>query len=102
MVRRTGPLRLLGKIMTIETKTTIQCSDIATIEFECKECHSRIIQPLKIAQKPPTSCQCRHDQEWIPHGGKTYQDIVRLIGLVQDFAESNGERFTIHLGLKNS
>jgi hypothetical protein len=88
--------------MTVETKTTIQFSDIATIEFECNDCHSKMVWPLKIAKNPPMSCSCNRDKQWMPSGGDTQHNISRLIALLQDFSASKGEPYTIRLGLKNA
>ena len=38
--------------MTIETKTTIEASDIVSVEFECSKCHSKTSWPLAVAKNP--------------------------------------------------
>lgn len=87
--------------MTIETKTTIQLSDIATVEFECKQCHSISAWPLKIATAPPLRCHCT-DQQWMIGGGETYEGIKRLIGAIQRFTELTSEPFIMRFGLAPS
>jgi hypothetical protein len=66
--------------MTIETKTTIQLSDITGIEFECKNCHSVTSWPIAVAHNPLTRCHCGADQ-WMPHGSALYAAITDLITL---------------------
>ena len=34
--------------MTRETRTTIEPSDFVAIEFECSECHHRIVRPMGV------------------------------------------------------
>ena len=83
--------------MTIETKTTIQLSDIKAIEFECKNCHRIALSPIAVATTPPYYCECHVPPEWMPQGGDMYQRIKNLIGLVQQLAQANNEPFAIRL-----
>ncbi|MDR5726887.1 MAG: hypothetical protein RB191_05410 [Terriglobia bacterium] len=54
--------------MTSETRTTIQLSDFKAIEFECAQCHSRIIRPITTWQ---TRLDCCPDcgVSWIHYRG---------------------------------
>ena len=42
--------------MTSETRTTIQLSDFKGVEFECVQCHVRIVRPLGVWNFPLDSC----------------------------------------------
>jgi hypothetical protein len=86
--------------MTIETKTTIQPSDITTVEFECAECHSMISWPLAVAKNPPLKCHCS-DQPWLVVGNDTHKAIVDLIALLQRFSKAEFKTFHLRLGLKD-
>jgi hypothetical protein len=87
--------------MTVETKTTVQLSDIASIEFECNNCHRIISTPLLAAKNPQTECECS-SQQWMTVGGDTYRQLTQLIILVQQFSGSRNEPFTMRFGLKSS
>lgn len=81
--------------MTIETKTTIQLSDIKAVEFECKNCHRVVSWPLDTARNPPFSCECAGSPQWMSVGGDTYRDLTHLIALIQRYGKSNGEQFVL-------
>ena len=87
--------------MTVETKTTIHLSDIATVEIECRDCHRTVITPLDKAKNPQTFCDC-NGKNWMPEGGDTYQRLRKLWSLMQQYAEANNEPFVMRFGLKPS
>ena len=86
--------------MTVETKTTIELSDITTVEFECNKCHSITLWPLGVAKVPPPKCYCS-DQQWLTVGGETYEGITSLISLMKRFREIKNEPFTMRFGIKS-
>jgi predicted RNA-binding Zn-ribbon protein involved in translation (DUF1610 family) len=50
--------------MTSETRTTIQLSDLKAIEFECTNCHHRLVRPLGAWKSYWDSCpECGNN--WI-------------------------------------
>lgn len=87
--------------MTVETRTTIQLSDVATIEFECGECSRVVSIPLLAARNPQTGCECSHNQ-WMTIGGDTYRQLGQLILMMQQFSGSRNEPFKMRFGLKSS
>lgn len=87
--------------MTIETKTTVQLSDIRTVEFECKKCHSISSWPLEIAREVPVKCHCDSEQ-WMAYGGDQYAAMARLLMLMQRFSTANNEPFVMRFGLAAS
>jgi hypothetical protein len=42
--------------MTSEIRTTIQLSDIKAVEFECQQCHCRIVRPMGGTQPLVLGC----------------------------------------------
>lgn len=88
--------------MTVETKTTIELSDITTIEFECEKCHSISLWPLSRAKNPPTSCPCTAGEQWMPINGDKQRAIANLISLIQMFSKTEGEPYTMRFGLSAS
>jgi hypothetical protein len=89
--------------MTVETKTTIQPSDIITVEFECKKCHSLRTWPIAVARHPPVACNCcEADDQWMTTGGDVYAALTDLIALLQRFGKAQNEPFAIRLGVKNA
>jgi hypothetical protein len=88
--------------MTVETKTTIQASDIATVEFECVQCHSVMSWPLAVASRPPTHCHCLPERQWMTVGGDTYRAIVEPIERMRQFGETKNEPFILRFGLRGA
>jgi hypothetical protein len=86
--------------MTVETKTTIELSDVTTVEFECNKCHSITLWPLEAAKVPPPKCYCS-DQPWFTIGGETYEGIASLISLMKRFKEIKKEPFIMRFGIKS-
>jgi len=86
--------------MTIETKTTIQLSDLTTVEFECKNCRAIVSWPIDVAKNPPTVCPCRTDQPWMVHGGQQFVEIVDLIHLLRKLSKADKELFALRFALK--
>jgi hypothetical protein len=81
--------------MTIETKTTLQLSDLKVIEFECKNCHRILSWPLENFKEPPLNCDCNARGQWMPHGGDTFASIIKLIRSINQFSQANNEPFAI-------
>ena len=83
--------------MTIETKTTLQLSDITAIEFECKSCHRIVSLPLpaKSPQQVPIACDCNMSQQWMIAGGDMYRSLLTLLNQIQRIAEATNEPFSL-------
>lgn len=79
--------------MTIETKTTIQLSDVKAIEFWCKSCSRMVSYPIGSARNPPFKCECLGSPQWMGVGDNTYRDLTMLISLIQRYGQTNGEQF---------
>jgi hypothetical protein len=81
--------------MTIETKTTIQLSDVTGIEFQCKNCGRIVSWPIQTAKTPPTECECNPTQGWMPYGGNTFASLVKLIDLIKLWSSATNEPFNL-------
>jgi hypothetical protein len=88
--------------MTVETKTTIQLSDVDTVEFKCTACGSVYAIPIGIAQAPPMGCHCDADKHWLIGGDETYRGIMELLTLVKRFGKAQPKTFELRFGLKTS
>jgi hypothetical protein len=86
--------------MAVETKTTIQLSDIVRVEFECRKCHSITIWPLAVAQQPPISCACSSTR-WMAYGDELFRGISDLLALVKRMGRGSGkEPFIMRFGIQ--
>ena len=71
--------------MTSEVRTTIQLSDIRTVEFECLHCHSRIVRPVGGTQPLMLGCpEC--GDNWAHYRG----DMEVLTRLASQLAKLSG------------
>jgi hypothetical protein len=86
--------------MTLETKTTIQLSDIETIEFKCADCGSVFVCPIEIAKTAPMACHCNPTKFWMIGGDETYRGISELLQLIRRFGTSQPETFEFCFGIK--
>jgi hypothetical protein len=85
--------------MTIETKTTIELSDVLNVEFECKNCHAVGIWPINNMKNPPVSCPCQPGQQWMVHGSNEHSEILQLIELMRRYAKAENRQFVMRFGL---
>ena len=72
--------------MTIETRTTIQLSDIRAIEFECRSCHCRIVRPMGGTQPIMPVC---------PECGVTWMQYKGTMEFLSNFASQVPKAATI-------
>ena len=82
--------------MTVETRTTIQLSDVTAVEFKCKSCGRVLSWPIEAA-KVPTECDCRGYMQpgWMPIGSETYAGLVKLLDLIKQWGRADNESFTL-------
>lgn len=88
--------------MTVETKTTIELSDVEAVEFECKNCHSVSKWPISIAKSPPLQCHCGSPSQWMTLGGDMHTNITHLIELMRQLGKAQNEPFAMRFTLKTS
>jgi hypothetical protein len=82
--------------MTIETKTTIQLSDINAFEFKCKNCNRIVTMPIGNGKNMPANCDCSGPQ-WMPYGGDTHAGLVGVMNAIARFGQANNEPFSLRL-----
>lgn len=80
--------------MTVETKTTIQLSDVKAVEFQCRQCHRILPCPIEVTKEPPIHCDCK-TPHWMPVGGEMYCGVMKLIELIKHYGKANNEPFAM-------
>lgn len=88
--------------MTVETKTTIELSDIGDVQFECKNCGFVATYPLRKFRSPPTACGCHQEKQWMTHGGEMYAGISQMVELMRRMSNATSEPFTMRFGLRGA
>ncbi|SRR6266404_991206 len=86
--------------MTIETRTTIQLSDIEAIEFQCKNCNVKYVYPIKQFEGPPIFCGCNTQDAWFVANSPDRSDIAKLGEVVRRFSNQPQSKFTLRLEVK--
>jgi hypothetical protein len=83
--------------MTVETRTTIEPSDITAIEFECVKCHHRTVRSLKDWRNDPAACgNC--GSVWSISSEGNVKMAKELVSLIRYFAElREGHPFVVRL-----
>lgn len=91
--------------MTIETRTSIELSDITALEFECKDCHTRIMFPVAGFKDPPIYCSVcfeKSKKQWMVLGNQDFRDIHTLGHIIQLFSGMNKpDGFVMRLHITN-
>lgn len=87
--------------MTAETKTSIQLSDIQTVQFECKKCHTITEWPLSLGRPPLAKCPSCDEPQWMHHGGETFIALNHLLELMHRFSAADGEGFVMRFGVSS-
>lgn len=71
--------------MTRETRTTVQLSDFKAVEFECVQCHARIVRPMGVWHFSLDECpECGTD--WT-HYNKTMAVLMNISSYIAKIAE---------------
>ena len=84
--------------MTIETRSTIELSDVVACEFVCNKCKTRTTRLLNADFNPPVMCGNCQDV-WLTEGQES-KDLRSFVNLLQRYAA--GERpFTLRLEIKD-
>ena len=91
--------------MTIETRTTIEPSDISAIEFECTTCHARVAIPINKFKNAPLSCSSCNENEqkqWFIPGSTDYSHMRALGETIQLYSGiGKPESFVMRFHLTN-
>lgn len=88
--------------MTAKTVTSIEPTDIQSIEFECTGCHSILNIPLKVFSDPPTKCRvCSSQEQWLIPGSADHSDFINLSHAIKRIAESQQKVFRVRLQISD-
>lgn len=89
--------------MVIETKTTLELSDVMAIEFECEVCHTRTALSIANFKNPPMHCPfCQDSPQWFIAGNRDYTDVVALGRVIQWFSSAEKPKgFIMRLHIMN-
>ncbi len=91
--------------MTIETKTSIELSDVESIEFQCEGCGAKVVYPVQSFKGPPIRCSVCPDEnqkQWLVPGNQDFSALVALGQTLQLFSgPSKPKGFKLHLCLAN-
>ena len=88
--------------MTVETRTTIEFSDIKSIEFECANCHTKTAVPIDKFKQPPISCHGCDSQQWFIPGSKDLSDLMQMVGSMGRFSGIGKVLFTMRFDITNA
>jgi hypothetical protein len=92
--------------MTIETRTTIEPSDISAIEFECMTCHVKTMFPLIKFKNAPISCSSCDEgdrKQWFIPGSTDFSHMRALGETLQLFSGvGKPEAFVMRFHLTNA
>jgi hypothetical protein len=79
--------------MTVETRTTIEPTDVTAIELECVECHHRIVRNLRNWRNDPAKCD-NCGNAW--NVGDAMKQLQELCSRIRYFSEmTTGHPFVI-------
>jgi hypothetical protein len=89
--------------MTIETRTTIEFSDILRVEFECPKCRARMTKELSDQNIVPLRCRngmC--SQMFLIEGSAEYAYLQGALDLMGRYAKAGQGGFSLRFELKPS
>ncbi len=88
--------------MMAETRTSIQLSDIQTVEFECKKCRTVTAWPLGLQRPPLVQCASCDAGQWMHYGGEMFVALSKLLDSMRRFSGAGEEAFIMRFGLSSS
>jgi hypothetical protein len=86
--------------MTIETRTTVQLSDIKAIEFECAKCHAKSIFQIGKFDNPPLNCGACGGEPWFVANTPDRSDIAKLAQIITRFSGQPSSGFAMRLEVR--
>ena len=84
--------------MVSHARTTIDLTDIKSIEIECDSCHTKLLLDLQQVKSMPTRCpneNCK--KQWLIDGSQNVADWSELFTLMRKFSTAKSEPFTLRL-----
>lgn len=86
--------------MTSETRTTIQLADIVAIEFECHNCHSKVIRPISLDNAVPARCSQGCQPQWFIDTSQDHLKMRELLALMEYCSKINSKDFSFRLEVR--
>lgn len=73
--------------MTVETRSSIELTDIVAFEMECNNCHARTIRPIKPQFDVPNKCgNC--SAGWMMHGSAELNNLREFLTQLQSYIKT--------------
>jgi hypothetical protein len=73
--------------MTVETRRTIELTDIDAIEYECRKCGATTVRLLDESHRIPVACgNCA--TVWTIETSQEHMDLMRFVSLLRYFPKS--------------
>lgn len=76
--------------MTAEIRTTVYLTELKSVEFECNDCHSRVVVPLSDDAFVPSGCPsptCKN-QNWYTVGSLEHRELKAIIDSIRRYQSS--------------
>ena len=73
--------------MTVETRTTIELGDVKAVEFECSNCHVKMVLPLDKFKQPFVNCRACNSEQWFVPGSEDFNDLIQMIRAMERFSK---------------
>ena len=86
--------------MTVETKVTMEFGDIVAVEFECPECHTRVLRELTQDNHVPEKCRsglCTH--VFFGQNSLEYGELLHALNLIGRYARAKDMPFKLRFEL---
>jgi hypothetical protein len=92
--------------LTTETRTTIECSDIVAVEFECANCGTRTVRKLTTDNYVPETCKsglCVNTTTFFAESSIEYAELLHALNLIGKYSVAPKKRpFVLRFELKPS
>jgi hypothetical protein len=86
--------------MTIETRTTIELKDIKAIEFECSECHTKVVYDVGQFTQPLLKCYtCNPARQLIAERSTDHKAIGGLVELINQLSQLDPKVFVMRFDI---
>ncbi len=89
--------------MTIETRTTMELKDIKAIEFECADCHTKVVWSIDQFTDPLFVCHtCSPKKTLVADRSSDHKAIVNLVQMINQLAQLDPKVFVMRFDVTQS
>lgn len=85
--------------MTRETRTTIEPSDITSVELECRDCGARVVLKLESLDKVPVFCG-RCEKQFVIHGSEAHSRLHNFLQRMKEYGQAKNEPYILRFEIK--